>query len=155
MNHSYTAFVVGGRAYEVTPKQKHIFVAIGSFDPPTLGLWAQCASSAPNRSLILVTSSRIRYTKYALMKYSIYLLHSTVPSIQYSVLSALSSVFCVLSLVFCVLCHRDSLCVLCPAFCVLRSVFCVLCSVSQRCVLCCVYCINCTIICVCSKICDL
>jgi hypothetical protein len=128
MNHSYTAFVVGGRAYEVTPKQKHIFVAIGSFDPPTLGLWAQCASSAPNRSLILVTSSRIRYTKYALMKYSIHLLHSTVPSIQYSVLSALSSVFCVLSLAFCVLCHRDSLCVLCPAFCVLRSVSCVLCS---------------------------
>ena len=34
------------------PKEKNYGLAIGSFDPPTLGLWAQCASSAPNRLLV-------------------------------------------------------------------------------------------------------
>ena len=29
--------------------KKCFIVAEGSFDPPTLGLWAQCASSAPFR----------------------------------------------------------------------------------------------------------
>ena len=36
-------------------------LANGSFDPPTLGLWAQCASSAPIRSLTWIPQKYILY----------------------------------------------------------------------------------------------
>ena len=39
-------FLSGGAVLSFGKKN---ILAIGSFDPPTLGLWAQCASSAPNR----------------------------------------------------------------------------------------------------------
>ena len=38
-----------------------IMVASGGFDPPTLGLWALCASSAPTRLPIL---ARLNYINY-------------------------------------------------------------------------------------------
>ena len=41
-------------------------IAEGSFDPPTLGLWAQCASSAPFRCLIIGREKEI-YTQSILL----------------------------------------------------------------------------------------
>ena len=38
-------------------------VASGGFDPPTLGLWALCASSAPTRLSILVNLPHIKDTE--------------------------------------------------------------------------------------------
>ena len=51
----YAAYSIGSTGEQNCPlellfnKNQKICLAIGSFDPPTLGLWAQCASSAPNR----------------------------------------------------------------------------------------------------------
>ena len=76
-DYDYDCECESDRVWSQTPEFGLIKVlALSGFDPPTPGLWAPCASSAPKRLLTLDAISRKHYCIYITTYILLYILHT-------------------------------------------------------------------------------